>query len=43
VIVQRDARAFGRERAGARAADPAGRAGDDDALAAEPRVHGGGA
>ena len=36
VTVDHDSRAFGRERTSARAADPAGRAGDHDALSLKP-------
>ena len=39
VVVDRDARALGRERADARRADPTGAAGDENALSGEPRVH----
>ena len=39
VVVDRDARALGRERAHARRADAAGAAGDEHALAREARVH----
>src|SRR5207244_12121026 len=39
LVVRGDARARGRERAGARRADAARRAADDDALAAQAAVH----
>ncbi len=39
VVVHRDARALGRERADARRADPTGAAGDENALSGEPGVH----
>jgi hypothetical protein len=41
--MRHDMSAFRRERARRCAADAAGRAGDEDALSGETRVHGGGA
>jgi hypothetical protein len=39
MVVNRDARAFGRECADARRADSTGAAGDENALSGEPGVH----